>query len=115
MLRFGSLFFYPPFGHFRQPAPKPGCVFFPYPSHLQVTAVFEALRLKGHLPGGGDGAAAGAAAEEARGYGGGIMLSCDPPLARVLGASAFPFSQLEEALSPHVDPAPPPSVVASIS
>ena len=88
---------------------------------LQVAAVFEALRRKGLLPGGGGGGGGGgegegaAAAAAARGPAAGIMLTCDPPLAQVLGASAFPFSQLEEALSPHVEPAPPPSVIAAVS
>lgn len=95
----------------------------------KMAAVYEALRLKGALPGGSRSAAAAAAAADPNGAGGaqgshggggiggvgGTMLHCDPELAGVLGASSFPFSQLEEALGPHVEPAESPSLVATVS
>ncbi|CAN0355109.1 unnamed protein product, partial [Ectocarpus sp. 8 AP-2014] len=62
--------------------------------------------------GGGQGSHGGGGVS---GGGGGTMLHCDPELAGVLGASSFPFNQLEEALGPHVEPAESPSLVATVS
>lgn len=69
-----------------------------------MTAVCEALRRRGLLPG-TPGASGGA----------GIMLSCDAALQELLGTPAFPFSQLEDALGPHVEPAEPSSLAATVS
>ncbi|CAM9301244.1 unnamed protein product, partial [Hapterophycus canaliculatus] len=113
-----------------------------------LSAVCEALRRRGLLPGGaGDGSAAAAAAADTgeagrgggggaaatagggagAGYGGyphrggggqpggGIMLRCDPDLESVLGVSVFRFSQLEEALRSHLEPAQPSYLAAKIS
>lgn len=75
---------------------------------LKVAAVCEALRHRGLLPPHGE-------AGVGRGGASGVpMVVCDPPLEEILGTSAFPFSQLEEAMGPHVEPAAPPVLEATI-
>lgn len=74
----------------------------------KVAAVCEALRHRGLLPPRGE-------AGLGRGGAGGVpMVACDLPLEEILGTSAFPFSQLEEAMGPHVEPAAPPVLEATI-
>ncbi|CAN0333418.1 unnamed protein product, partial [Laminaria digitata] len=69
-----------------------------------VAAVCEALRRRGLLPG-APGASSGA----------GTMLSCDADLQDLLGTPSFPFGQLQDALGPHVEPAEPSSLAATVS
>lgn len=44
-----------------------------------------------------------------------IMVSCDEQLQALFGTTAFPFHKLEEALGPHVQPADPPVLAATVS
>lgn len=65
----------------------------------QVAAVCEALRQRGLMRNGGDR----------------MMLSCDEQLEALFGTTAFPFHKLEEALAPHVQPADPPVLHATVT
>ena len=72
--------------------------------NLKVAAVCEALRRRGLFlgaPGAGGGAS--------------TMLSFDGVLQDLLGTPALPFGQLEDALGPHVEPAEPSSLAATVS
>lgn len=65
----------------------------------QVKAVCEALQNRGMLP---------------MPSSGDRMITCDAELQSVLGVSAIPFYNLEEALSLHVQPAEPPVLDATV-